>query len=117
MISYYVSLATGLILFGIGIIGVARIPANPIEQITILLEPMGFGDAVDNAYWLGLAAIGVWLSIWVHVRIPAILALVMIIFKIAHFEGVIPEALTGVLSVLLIIVLLQRKQNQHSDGG
>ncbi len=114
MISYYISLVTGLILFGIGMIGVARIPANPIEQITILLEPMGFGPSVDNAYWLGLASIGVWLSLWVYVRIPAILALAMIFFKIAHFEGFIPEALTGALSLLLIVVFLQRKNNQRN---
>ncbi|MDE0590405.1 hypothetical protein OU789_10750 [Halocynthiibacter sp. C4] len=81
VISYWAAAFSGLNMFAIGIVGTTVINADPINAIPILLEPTSLGPKIDTAYYITFMALGLWLVLSMFVRIPAAIALIMIMAK------------------------------------
>lgn len=105
-ISYPVCAIAGLLLFGIGFIGATDLPAQPISSLTILLEPLGAGPKMDMIYWEALMVLGFWITLCYWVRVPAGIALCLVIGKIAVVKGVLPLLATTGLVVAVILALI-----------
>lgn len=105
------SLFAGLMLFGIGTLGLVGMPGEDMHPITVLLLPSGLGAATDNIYYGFLTVLGAWLTLCIHVRVPATIALAMVLSKVAFlgdaaYLGVLPAlAVALTLSALLLRML------------
>ncbi|WP_162685489.1 hypothetical protein [Roseovarius amoyensis] len=97
------SLFAGLTLFGVGFLGIAGVPAEEMHPITVLLYPSGLGAAPDLIYHSVLIFLGAWLSLCIYIRVPATIALVMVLSKVT-FLGDGSEM--GVLPALAVYLTL-----------
>ena len=102
--SYVACSFAGLVLFAISLIGIYDLPSRPAEALTVLLEPTGFGSFFDMVYLWSLMFLGIWLVLFVFVRIASGLALVLVLFKILVTNGWLALAVTISLCVLLNMV-------------
>lgn len=106
-LKYYVSLTTGLVLFGIGFLGVFEIPLSLGPEWTVLLTPLGYAHWIDTVYFALLAALGFWLTLCMAVRIPAGIGLGLVTGKILllgarlEFGYLVPILLTAALLTLV----------------
>lgn len=112
-LSYVASAISGLVLCGIGFIGLTDMPAQPVDQLTILLEPTDYGSRFDTAYLAAISLAGGWLILYFQARIAAATAMILILFKIVIQHGVTALALTIVLCALIAtsVVLRVRETN------
>lgn len=101
LVSFVASTLSGLILCGIGFIGLTDMPARPVSQLTILLEPTGFGKTVDTAYLTAVSFVGGWLILSVWARLAAITGMILILFKIMQQHGLLALGLTIALCLLV----------------
>ncbi len=104
-VPYAASTLAGLILFGLGIIGQYHIPAQPIDALTVLLEPTSFGVKFDDFYYFVLSAVGIWLVLYVLPRAASGIALVLVLSKMALIKGWIPVGTTVALCLLLTLII------------
>lgn len=77
----------GCVLFAIGLTGVIGTDLHPIASISFLTKPTELGVELDQLYWSGLAVIGIWLVLFINVRLAAIAAIVLIAAKWAILHG------------------------------
>lgn len=80
--AYICATIAGLILFCVGMIGLSGMPFALNPAVSVLLEPLGHADRYDNAYYVAMIALGVWLVLYVSARIAAVLALALILIKV-----------------------------------
>lgn len=105
------SLFAGLMLFGIGSLGLTGMPGEDMHPITVLLLPSGLGTTMDSVYYGFLTILGAWLTLCIHVRVPATIALAMVLSKVtflgdAAYLGTLPAlAVALTLSALLLRML------------
>jgi|GEM_PF-3261731 len=104
-VSYIACTLAGLILCAISFVGLYNIPAQPIETLTILLEPMGYGANLDNGYLWVLMLLGVWLLLFFWVRVASGIALGLVLLKIIVLNGWVPIAITIGICILLTLVV------------
>lgn len=108
---YYVSLSAstiaGLILLGIGFIGLSGMPAKPIDRLTILMEPTGFGATFDTIYLATLMLNGFWMIMFFWARAAAIFATTAILTKILIVNGLLALALALLLCVVVFVFLIR----------
>lgn len=116
-LSYALGVFVGLILFVIGAIGTTGMEAEPIEALTILLEPLGFGATIDNIYWLMLSALGFWITLGLYVRAPAVISICLILVKIVILGGVVPLSLTIVLCLTVSVLMMLKIVVQYDRQG
>lgn len=81
--AYICASIAGLVLFCIGLIGLTGTPHALSPAATLLLQPMGYGESLERYYYIALIVIGVWLVLYLQARIAAMLALVLVLAKIA----------------------------------
>lgn len=101
-LSFAASAISGLVLLGIGFIGLTGMPARPIEQLTILLEPTGYGHKVDTAYLIAISITGGWLVLFVWARLAATMAMFLVLSKIMLEYGLLALVLTVLLCGLIV---------------
>ena len=108
------SLTAGLILFGLGVVGVTEIPHADMHPVTVLLYPLGLSETMDSIYYSFLMFLGFWLTLCIHIRVPAGIALALVLAKVTYLGdieriGVLPAlALLITLGALLIRMLTTR---------
>jgi len=105
------SLFSGLVLFGIGVFGLAGVPDENMHPITVLLHPSGLNPVWDRIYYGFLAFLGAWLTLCLHVRVPATIALGMVLFKITYLGdiraiGILPALAVGLTLAALLLRML-----------
>ena len=71
----------GCVLLAIGLSGYFEVFLQPIAEISFLIEPMGFGAHYDQLYWIILTGVGMWLILFLWVRLAAITAIGLIALK------------------------------------
>jgi hypothetical protein len=72
----------GLLLFCIGVIGLSGMPFAANPAITVMFEPIGTSARLDQLYYLALIVVGIWLVLYLHARMAALLALALVLIKI-----------------------------------
>jgi len=113
-VSLYLSAPTGLILFGIGLLGLFNIQLTLNNVFSVLTESLNASPGIDTAYYLGLALLGFWLTLNMQVRLAAALALGLVLGKIVflnlffHFGILLP------LSVSVILLMLVFGKFEHA---
>lgn len=80
-ISQFASIFVGSLLFIIGLCGTFGVFIRPIAEISFLIEPLGLAPHYDELYWYACIFVGVWLVLFLWIRIAAIAAIALIIFK------------------------------------
>jgi hypothetical protein len=113
----YLCLVSGLVLFGLGSYGLMGVPKSDIRTITLLLEPLGYSELLDNAYLVFLAIIGFWLTLRMNVRIPAALGLGLVLGKMLflNLTGFLSGSLAVALSLILFGTLLRLITSHRED--
>lgn len=81
-VANFLCLFCGITLFALGSFGILSVPRTDLTLLTLLLEPTGFSTYADQAYLMILALLGFWLTLRIHVRVPAALALGLILGKL-----------------------------------
>lgn len=81
--AYICASVAGMMLFFIGLIGLSDATFVLSPAVTMLLQPLGYGDRYDLIYYTGLVVLGVWLVLSLQARLAAILALILVLAKIA----------------------------------
>lgn len=81
--AYICASVAGLLLFCIGLIGISGATFALSPAVTVLLQPLGYGDRYDLFYYIAMIVLGVWLVLYLYARLAAILALALILAKIA----------------------------------
>lgn len=81
-IANFICVTSGLILFGLGVYGLTDERALQPHVLTELLRPSGFGTIFDRIHLGILAVLGFWLTIGLYVRIPAAIALALVLGKL-----------------------------------
>lgn len=112
-LSFAASAISGLVLLGIGFIGLTGMPAQPVEQLTILLEPTGHGSAVDTIYMAAITIVGGWLVLFVWARLAAAAAMLLVLSKIMMQYGLLALALTILLCVVIAGAITLRMRQQE----
>lgn len=100
------SLFAGLTLFGIGFMGIAGVSAEEMHPITVLLHPSGLGPTVDMIYCGVLVFLGAWLSLCLYIRVPATIALAMVLSKVTFLGDGSEMGLLPALAVYLTLSAL-----------
>lgn len=77
-------------LFAIGLTGVMGTDLHPIASISFLTKPTELGVELDQLYWSGLALIGIWLVLFVGVRLAAVAAILLVAAKWTILHGWLP---------------------------
>ncbi|WP_439156240.1 hypothetical protein [Yoonia sp.] len=113
LLSFAASTISGLLLCGIGLIGLTDMPARPVSQLTVLLEPTGFGKKADTAYLAAISFVGVWLVLSVWARLAAMAGMVLILSKIVLHHGMLALALTIALCVLVAAAIALRTRGSE----
>lgn len=90
---------SGLCLFGLGLYGLMDNQSLDPHCLTDLLRPMGYGTWIDKVHLGLLGVLGFWLTIGLQTRIPAAVALALLLGKLL----LLGEALS--LDKLLILSL------------
>jgi len=102
------SLFSGLVLFGLGTLGLVGMSQEDMHPITVLLHPSGLGDGLDRVYYGFLVFLGCWLTLCLYVRVPATIALALVLSKVSYLGdsskiGMLPAlALSLTLAALLL---------------
>ncbi len=97
------SLFAGLTLFGVGFLGIAGVPPEEMHPITVLLHPSGLGTTLDLVYYGVLVFLGSWLSLCIYIRVPATIALAMVLSKVTFLGD---ASQLGVLPALAVFLTL-----------
>lgn len=90
---------SGLCLFGLGLYGLMDSQSLDPHYLTEMLRPMGYGGWIDKVHLGLLGVLGFWLTIGLRTRIPAAVALALVLGKLL----LLGEALS--LDKLLILSL------------
>ncbi|WP_322891397.1 MULTISPECIES: hypothetical protein [unclassified Yoonia] len=72
----------GLLLFCIGVIGLSGMPFAENPTITVLFQPLGQSERLNQAYYLALILVGIWLVLYIQARFAALAALVLVLLKV-----------------------------------
>jgi hypothetical protein len=88
-LSQVVSMFVGCVFLTIGLCGLFGVLIRPIAEISFLIEPLGTGPYHDQLYWNAMIFVGVWLILFLWVRLAAIAAIVLIAFKWAVIRGLV----------------------------
>lgn len=112
-LSFAASAISGLVFFGIGFIGLTGMPAHPIEQLTVLLEPTGYGHKVDTAYLVAISITGAWLILFIWARLAATIAMILVLSKIMLEYGLLALAVTVLLCGLIAGAIVLRQHEQE----
>ncbi len=104
-LAFWLSLCAGLLLFGLAVIGFFQIEAQPIEALTILLEPLGMGPNLDQAFHIVMGILGAWLTLGFYTRAAATLALGLILTKVLFIKGVIALSVTIVVCAMVATIV------------
>jgi len=73
---------SGLVLFSVGLTGLFGYTLSSTSVVIILLEPLGYGPMWDEVYWFSMMITGIMLTTLFRPRFFAMLALLMIGFKL-----------------------------------
>lgn len=92
-------ITSGLCLFGLGLYGLLDHQSLDAHVLTEMLAPMGYGTWIDKVHLAILGVVGFWLTIGMQTRIPAAVALALVLAKLL----LLGEALS--LDKLLILSL------------
>jgi len=101
-IASFLSITSGLILFGLGVYGLLGNDYTKLHVVTELLKPMGFSPVLDQLYLGFLSVLGFWLTLGAFVRIPAAMALGMIIGKLLLVGDMLK--IDSLLSLALVLI-------------
>lgn len=80
----------GCVLFAIGFSGVVGVSLSPIDAVSFLNVPTGFGAAFDQKYWAALIVVGIWLVLFVAPRLAAFTAILLIVAKWLILNDLVP---------------------------
>lgn len=72
----------GLLLFCIGVIGLSGMPFAENPAITVLFQPLGESERLNQTYYLALILVGIWLVLYIQARFAALVALVLVLLKV-----------------------------------
>ncbi|WP_019955289.1 hypothetical protein [Yoonia vestfoldensis] len=72
-----------MLLFCIGVIGLSGMPFDVNPAITVLFQPLGDSRAINQTYYFALILVGIWLVLYVKARLAALLALGLVLLKVA----------------------------------
>lgn len=97
------SLTAGLILFGLGLIGLTDMANANMHPITVLLYPLGLSETMDSIYYGFLMFLGFWLTLCIHVRVPAGIALTLVLAKVTFLSD---GARIHILAALALLITL-----------
>lgn len=100
------SLFAGLTLFGVGLMGIAGVPAEEMHPITVLLHPSGLGTTVDMIYYGVLVFLGAWLTLCIYIRVPATIALAIVLSKVTFLGDASQLGLLPAMAVFLTLSAL-----------
>ncbi len=115
-LTYAASTLAGLILFGLGVIGQHQIPAQPLEALTVLLMPTQFGQGFDDAYYMALSAVGVWLVLYFWPRTASGVALFLVLAKMAIMDGWVTVGVTVAACLLFTFIIYLDYDQKISDN-
>jgi len=97
------SLTAGLILFGLGVVGATGVAHGDMHPVTVLLYPLGLSETMDIIYYAFLMFLGFWLTMCIHVRVPAGTALALVLAKVTYLGDI---SRIGVLPALALLITL-----------
>lgn len=89
-LSQTASFFVGCVLFVIGLTSSMGLVPQPISELSFLTLPTDMAPKYDQFYWNTLTLVGVWLVLFVYVRLAAIAAIALISVKIALLNGWLP---------------------------
>jgi len=89
----------GAVLLAIGLSGRMGLPLYPVDNISFLMQPMPLSAAINHIYWTTLAIVGIWLILYVFVRLAAAVALALIGIKWAVLQGYFVVFIERVISI------------------
>ncbi|KJZ20700.1 hypothetical protein [Loktanella sp. S4079] len=115
-VSHTVCSLAGLILSAIGFIGLNDIPASPIESLTILLEPLGYGPTFDAYYHRALILLGIWLVAYIWTRAASGIALILVLLKIVVLNGWAYNAMIFGLGLIVMILLATVRNSENVNN-
>lgn len=74
---------SGIILFGVGLVGVLGIKIEILYRMSRLTHPTAWGSEFDGLYWTALAAVGLWLISHLGTKWAAATAIFLVCMKLA----------------------------------
>ena len=89
-LSQTASIFVGCVLFIIGLTSSMGVVLQPISELSFLTTPTDMAPKYDQLYWNTLTLVGIWLVIFVYVRLAAIAAIALISVKFSFLNGWLP---------------------------
>ena len=115
-------LVTGLILFGLAVFGLMDVPQADSTLLSVILQPSGYSPLLDQVYLGVIGLLGFWLTLRIHVRVPAAIALGLILGKmiLVQASGTLGIVVTVGLSLIVVAALVRLVSGGdtlHGDGA
>lgn len=101
-VAKFLGVTSGLTLFGLGLYGLQGNQSLDAHFLTELLRPMGFGTGLDQIHLGLLAVLGFWLTIGLRTRIPAAVALALVLGKLLVLGAALSVDKLLILSLSLV---------------